>query len=69
MRRAVAKVAGGSEELERRMLERPTDERASELTHSARDLADACLIRRVGFEHVAELAADDRDRGLIEDWG
>jgi len=69
MRRAVANVAGGTEELERRMLERPTDERASELTHSARDLADAWLIRRVGSEHVAELAADDRDRKLIEELG
>jgi PAS domain S-box-containing protein len=69
MRRAVAKVAGGSEELERRMLARPMDERASELTHSARDLADALLIRRVGSEHVAELAADDRDRGLIDALG
>jgi PAS domain S-box-containing protein len=69
MRRAVARVTGGTEELERRMLERPTDERASELTHSARELANAWLVRRVGPEHVAELAADDRDRELIEELG
>ena len=69
MRRVVAKVAGGTAELERRMLERPTDERASELTHSARELAEARLIRRVGLDHVAELAADDRDRALIEELG